>query len=48
MAAEGVAVREGLGRPSTNGSNSRSVAIIAPSGEYPEVRPLAQVMMSGW
>ncbi len=33
--------------PSANGSNNRSEAIIAPIGEYPEVRPLAQVMMSG-
>jgi hypothetical protein len=30
-----------------NGSNSRSLAIIAPIGEYPDVRPFAQVMMSG-
>ena len=31
-----------------NGSNSRSVAIIAPIGEYPLVIPLAHVIMSGW
>ena len=31
-----------------NGSASRSDAIIAPSGTYPLVMPLAQVMMSGW
>jgi hypothetical protein len=32
----------------SNGSASRSEAIIAPGGAYPEVRPFAQVMMSGW
>ncbi|CNP16482.1 Uncharacterised protein [Mycobacterium tuberculosis] len=32
---------------SWNASNNRSLAIIAPSGEYPDVNPLAQVIMSG-
>ena len=34
--------------PRENGSASRSLTSIAPSGTYPLVRPLAQVMMSGW
>ena len=33
--------------PLANGSNSRSDAIIAPIGAYPDVIPLAQVIMSG-
>ena len=33
---------------SRKGSMRRSEAIMAPRGAYPEVRPLATVMMSGW
>ncbi len=39
---------EKLRSPCKNGSASRSLAIIAPRGAYPLVRPLATVMMSGW
>jgi hypothetical protein len=39
-------VQEG-GRPLLNGSISRSLTSIPPSGEYPEARPM-KVMMSGW
>jgi hypothetical protein len=44
--AVGEAVREG-GAAARNGSASRSLTMVAPIGEYPDVMPLAQVMMSG-
>ena len=34
--------------PAVNGSISASDTSIPPSGAYPEVTPLANVMMSGW
>ena len=34
--------------PELNGSIRASLTTIPPSGEYPEVTPLANVMMSGW
>ena len=37
-----------LAFPCRKGSATRSEAIIAPSGTYAEVIPLAVVMMSGW
>ena len=34
--------------PELNGSISASRTTIPPIGEYPDVSPLAKVMMSGW